>query len=59
MQEKGKGMNGEKYVRMAHNGPLKRAERQLQNYITLSEIKNAPSDHHEMCSAPLVNTIKY
>lgn len=30
VQEKGKGMNGEKYVRMVLNGPLKRAARQLR-----------------------------
>ena len=30
VQEKGKGMNGEKYVRMVLNGPLKRATRQLR-----------------------------
>ena len=30
VQEKGKGMIGEKYVRMVLNGPVKRAERQLK-----------------------------
>jgi transposase len=30
VQEKGKGMNGEKYIRMVLNGPLKRAARQLK-----------------------------
>jgi hypothetical protein len=30
VQEKGKGMNGEKYVRMVLNGPLKRATRHLR-----------------------------